>query len=303
MTIAATLSRKPRPARRLASTDRPYRAWSAGWFTLLVPGLVVLSLVFVLPLVFLAANSLHPGAGMGQVGPEWTLANYVRFLGDPFYLGILVDTMVIGLIVVSICAVIGYPVAYFLARTRSRWRGTLTFIVIAPMLISVVVRNLGWLPVLGDSGLINWLLLSTGLTAQPVKLVYNLTGVIIGLVHALSPFMILSLVTVIRRIEPELEEAAINLGAGPFETFWRVVLPLSRPGLLAGGLLVFTLSVAAYITPAMMGGKRVLVMAVYVEQQIRSVLNYPFGATAAVVLLAVTTLCTLLALRVGRERQ
>lgn len=289
------------PAGRGAAFAR-LRMGRVGWFALLAPALVVLLLVFVLPLAFLASNSLHPGGSMGRIGPQWTLANYIRFLGDPFYLGILVDTLAVGLVVVAICAVIGYPVAYFLARTHSRWRGALTFAVLAPMLISVVVRNLGWLPVLGDSGLVNWLLLSTGLVSEPVKLVYNLTGVIIGLVHALSPFMIMSLITVIRGIPPELEEASTNLGAGPLETFWRVVLPLSRPGLLAGGLLVFTLSIAAYITPAMMGGKRVLLMAVFIEQQVRSVLNYPFGATASVVLLTVVILATLLALRVGRER-
>jgi len=291
----------PLPLPVIAARRRP--GARPGWFGLAVPAVVTLLLVFVLPLAFLASNSLHPGGSMGRIGPAWTLDNYLRFLGDGFYLGILLDTLAIGLLVVAICAVIGYPVAYFLARTRSRWRGALTFAVLAPMLISVVVRNLGWLPVLGDSGLVNWLLLSLGLTDQPVKLVYNLTGVVIGLVHALSPFMIMSLITVIRRIEPALEEASINLGAGPFETFWRVVLPLSRPGLLAGSLLVFTLSIAAYITPAMMGGKRVLVMAVFIEQQVRSVLNYPFGATAAVVLLSVVTAATLLALRIGRERQ
>lgn len=294
----ALFARLGREAKRLKSSSL-----KPGWFALLTPALLVLLLVFVLPLTFLASNSLHPGGSMGRVGSAWTFDNYLRFLGDPFYLGVLVDTLIVGLLVVAVCAVIGYPVAYFLARTRSRWRGALTFAVLAPMLISVVVRNLGWLPVLGDSGLVNWLLLSLGAIDEPLKLVYNFGGVVIGLVHALSPFMIMSLITVIRRIEPELEEAATNLGAGPFETFFRVVLPLSRPGLLAGSLLVFTLSIAAYITPAMMGGKRVLVMAIFIEQQVRSVLNYPFGATAAVVLLAVVIVAALLALRIGRERQ
>lgn len=273
-----------------------------GWFAALLPALVVLIAVFLAPIGFLVVNSLHPGGAMGRISPEWTLANYIRFLSDPFYLGILLETLIISVAVVAICATIGYPVAYFLARTRSRWRGVLVFAVVAPMLISVVVRNLGWLPILGDSGLINWVLLNTGIVSSPVKLIYNTTGVIIGLVHALSPFMILSLVTAIRKIEPDLEEAARNLGAGRLETFWRVVLPLSRPGLLAGGLLVFTLAAAAYITPAMMGGKRVLVMALYIEQQVRSVLNYPFGATVSVVLLVVVGTASLLALRVGRER-
>ncbi|WP_439816306.1 ABC transporter permease [Zavarzinia sp. CC-PAN008] len=297
---------QPAPRGALAQGETTSaRRWRLGdpWVWLAAPAVIMLVFVFVAPLLALATNSLHPGASMGRIKPDWTLDNYVRFLSDPYYLGILLDTFVVGLLVVAVSATLSYPVAYYLARTRSRWRAVFSFVVVAPLLISVVVRNLGWIPVLGDSGLINWLLLSSGLTEKPVKLVYNEFGVVLGLVHSLSPLMILSLANVIRRIEPEIEEASINLGATPFETFWRVILPLSRPGLLAGGLLVFTLSISAYITPAMMGGKKVLVMALLIEQQIRSVLNYPFGATVAVVLLVVTAGLTVLALRVGRERE
>ncbi|MFT4268432.1 MAG: ABC transporter permease [Xenophilus sp.] len=275
---------------------------AAGHLLLLAPALALLLVVFVAPLLALAVNSLHPGASMGRVGPEWTLANYLRFFSDRFFLEMLLDTLLVGLAVVAISIPISFPVAYFLARTHSRWRGVLSFAVLAPLLISVVVRNLGWLPILGDSGFINWLLSITGATAQPVKLIYNLTGVLIGLVHALCPFMIMSLTTVIRKIGPELEEASTSLGANPFQTFFQVILPLSRPGLLAGSLLVFTLSISAYITPAVMGGKRVLVMAVFIEQQIRTVLNYPFGATASVLLLLATACATWLALKAGKEQ-
>lgn len=274
-----------------------------GWGGFILPALFVLVIVFVLPIGQLAMNSFHRNAGMGIVDPVWTLQNYVKFLSDPFYYGILVETFGLGIIVVSICMVIGYPTAYFLARTRSRWRGALIFLVVSPLLISVVIRNLGWLPVLGSSGLVNWALISTGVLASPVQLINNYTGVVIGLVHALSPFMILSLMTVIQRIEPEIEEASINLGASPFETFWRVVLPLSRPGLLAGYLLVFTVVLSAFTTPGMMGGNRVLVMSVYISQQIRTVLNYPFGAMAAVVLMMVTAALTIVALKLPGERK
>jgi putative spermidine/putrescine transport system permease protein len=197
----------------------------------------------------------------------------------------------------------GFPVAYFLARTRSRWRGVLIFVVVSPLLISVVIRNLGWLPVLGSSGVVNWVLLNLHIVSEPVRMISNYTGVVIGLVHALSPFMILSLMTVIQRIEPEIEEASINLGASPFETFWRIVVPLSRPGVLAGYLLVFTVVLSAFTTPGMMGGNRVLVMSTYIGQQIRTVLNYPFAAMAAVILMLVTTITTLIALRLSGEKK
>jgi putative spermidine/putrescine transport system permease protein len=275
----------------------PRRLPKRGWGGLIVPALLVLLVVFVLPIGQLAVNSFHVKAGPGMIDRNWTLDNYIRFLTDPFYYGILFETFLLGIIVVSICLVIGFPVAYFLARTRSRWRGALIFVVVSPLLISVVIRNLGWLPVLGSSGIINWLLISLGILDEPVQLISNYIGVVVGLTHALSPFMILSLMTVIQRIEPEIEEASINLGANPFETFWRIVVPLSRPGVLAGYLLVFTVVLSAFTTPGMMGGNRVLVMSTYIGQQIRTALNYPFAAMAAIILMLVTTLMALVALR------
>jgi putative spermidine/putrescine transport system permease protein len=282
--------------------DGNERARGRAWLLLCLPALLVLVVVFVLPVAHLAAKSLHLDAGLGQVGPELTLANYVKFFADPFYLYILLDTFELGFIVVTICLVLGYPVAYFLARTRSRWRGIFLFLVVAPLLISVVIRNLGWLPVLGDNGLVNWALTGIGLIRKPLRLVNNFTGVVIGLVHTLLPFMILTLTTVIQRIEPDIEEAAINLGASPFETFWRVVFPLSRPGLLSGYLLVFTMAISAYTTPALLGGKRVLVMATYIDQQVRTVLDYALGATVAVILMLVAGAVTVVALRQDARR-
>ena len=273
------------------------------WALLLLPGLLFLVVVFLLPTAIMTSNSLHLSAGLGQFREGLSIENYVAFLTDFFYLEVLLDTFLLGLIVVTLCVVIGYPVAYFLARTTSGWRSTLVFLVVAPLLITNVIRNLGWLPILSNSGLVNSALLGIGIVDEPLKLVGNFTGVVIGLVHALLPFMILSLMAVIQRIEPELEEASINLGAGPLGTFWRVLLPLSRPGLLAGYLFVFTIAISAFVTPGMLGGKRVLVMATYIEQQFRSVLNYAFGATAAVILLVVAGGLTLLALRLSSKAE
>jgi putative spermidine/putrescine transport system permease protein len=273
------------------------------WSILLIPGLITLTAVFFLPMLLLASNSFHANAGLAQISPTWTLENYINFVTDPFYLGILFDTFVLGGIVVTICMFIGYPVAYVLVRSRWRWKTMLVFLVVSPLMISTVIRNLGWIPVLGNNGLVNGALIGLGLLKQPVQLIGNYVGVVIGLVHALLPFMILSIMTVIERIEPELEEASISLGATPLVTFWRVLLPLSRPGVLSGYLLVFTIVMAAFVTPGMLGGKRVLVMSIFVEQQIRAVMNYAFAATAAVILMLSVGTLTFVALRLPGEDQ
>lgn len=268
------------------------------WLWLLLPTLVVLGCIFGLPLADLIAVSVHEMAGPAQVSDAITLQNYRAFLADPFFLVMLARTFWLGVVVVGCCLIIGYPVAYYLARTTSRWRGMALFLVIAPLLVSAIVRNIGWFPILSESGVVNWLLMSTGVVHTPLHLISNFTGVVVGLVHALLPLMILSLTTVIQRIEPDLEEAAANLGAGPFVVFWRVLLPLSLPGVVSGSLLVFALAISAYTTPAILGGNRVLVMSTYIAQQFRTVLDYPAGGTAAALLLLFAALLTVLALRV-----
>lgn len=267
------------------------------WAPWLLPMLAILAAIFAIPIVSLISVSFHLMSGPAQVGNQYTLANYRAFLGDPFFLRIILNTSLLGAFVVMCCLLIAYPVSYFLARTRSKWRGMLLFLVISPLLISAVVRNIGWFPILGESGLINWILTSLGIINQPLALIGNYTGVAIGLIHALSPFMILTLMTVIQRVDPELEEAAANLGAGPFESFLRVLLPLTLPGLVAGSLIVFTMAISAYTTPVIMGGGKVLVMATYIAQQFLTVLDYGMGAAAAAVLMIAAAVLTVGALR------
>jgi len=268
------------------------------WLWVLLPTLAVFALIFAAPLADLIVLSFHQMSGPAQVGAAYTLANYQAFVTDPFYLEMLLRTCGLGLMVTFGCLVAGYPVAYYLARTPSRWRGLALFLVIAPLLVSAIVRNIGWFPLLSQSGAVNWVLLKLGFISAPLLLINNFTGVVIGLVHALLPFMILTLTTVIQRIEGDLEEAAANLGAGPLQTFWRVLLPLSLPGVVSGSLLVFAMAISAYTTPAILGGNRVLVMATYIAQQFRTVLNYPAGGTAAALLLLFAAVLTVLALQV-----
>jgi putative spermidine/putrescine transport system permease protein len=271
---------------------------SRAWHLLLLPTGLLLGLIFIVPIADVILLSFHQSSGPGQVDDQVTLVNYQSFITDTFFLAILLRTCAMGLLVVVCCLIIGYPVAYFLARTHSRWRGIALFLVISPLLVSAIVRNIGWYPLLGESGLVNSSLLKLGATNAPLQLISNFTGVVIGLVHALLPFMILTLTTVIQRIERDLEEAAANLGAGPIVVFCRVLLPLSIPGVVSGSLLVFTMAISAYTTPAILGGNRVLVMATYIAQQFRTVLDYPAGATAAALLLVFATLLTMLASRV-----
>lgn len=276
--------------------QRPIRG-ADPWMWSLLPALIVLGLVFGVPLAGLLSVSFHEMTGPAQMSASFTLENYTAFFGDPFYLRLMLETFRLGLLVVLCCLVIAYPIAYFLARTASRWRGMALFLVIAPLLVSSVVRNIGWYPILSEVGLVNSVLISLGVIAAPLTLINNFVGVVIGLVHALLPIMILTLTAVIQRIEVDLQEAAANLGAGPLLVFWRVLLPLSLPGVVAGSLLVFSMAISAYTTPAILGGNRVLVMAIYIAQQFRTVLNYPAGGTAAAALLLFTVLLTLLALR------
>jgi len=286
----AAIDRSAAPARTRRAADV--------WLWIVLPTTAVFCLIFATPILDLTALSFHAMTGPAQVGDAFTLANYRAFVTDPFYLQILLRTCWLGALVTLGCLVIGYPVAYYLARTSSRWRGMALFLVISPLLVSAIVRNIGWFPLLSESGLVNWALLKLGLIGAPLPLVNNFTGVVIGLVHALLPFMILTLTTVIQRIDADLEEAAANLGAGPLQAFWRVLLPLSLPGVVSGSLLVFTMAISAYTTPAILGGNRVLVMATYIAQQFRTVLNYPAGGTAAALLLVFAALLTLLALQV-----
>lgn len=260
------------------------------WGFTTIPGLLLLTGGFLIPMVMLGVFSVMHDASFGTVTGPATLRNYRAIVTDPFYLGVLGRTLGMGAVVTVCCACLGYPLAYFLVHTRTRWRGMLTFLMIMPLMISSVIRNIGWLPILGDHGAINFLLGKAGL--GPLVLMNNMTGVIIALVHALLPFMTLMLVAVMQSIRREVEEAAQTLGASPWRCFWRVVFPLSRGGLAAGSALVFSSAVSSYTTPLILGGGKVLVMSTFIAQQIQSVLHYAFGSAFTVVLFLIALVLT-----------
>jgi putative spermidine/putrescine transport system permease protein len=186
--------------------------------------------------------------------------------------------------------VVGYPVAYAIARAPAAWRGPLRLLLLAPLLVSVVVRTYGWVILLAGNGPLNAALLASGLIQEPLKLLFNETGVTIGLLHVFLPTLVLATVGVIEGIDRATEEAAASLGSPPWRTFLEVTLPLSLPGVVAGSMLVFSLTIAAYVTPALLGGPSLLLLPTLIYQQVIVVLDWSFGAATATILLLASLL-------------
>ncbi len=272
------------------------------WGLFVIPAAMALAVLFIAPQTYLLLQSLHPNLGLGRVGTGWTLANYARVFSDAYYVSTLVRTIWISALTTLGCLATGYPLAYFLARTRTRARGLLTLLVIAPLLITIVVRSLGWIILLSDNGPVNAALQVLGITDRPVRFIYNQFGVVVGLIHALLPMMVLVLVGVIQQIDRSLEEAAADLGAGRAQTFARVVVPLSLPGIAAGCMLVFGVATSAYTTTVMLGGGRVLTAPVQIGQEFLMTLNYPIAASLSLIIAGGTFGLALISLRLSRAK-
>jgi putative spermidine/putrescine transport system permease protein len=266
------------------------------WILLAAPLAIFLAL-FLAPLVNLLVLSFFRFDRTTGALAEATAQNYVKFLSDPFYLGILWRTLKLALLTTVTTLLLGYPVAYHLTRCSGRKRAYLTLLIVAPLLVSVVVRSFGWLVILGPHGLVNSLLTGLGIVADPLRLLYTETAIVVGLTHVFLSFMVLSVAASLGRIDPALIRAAQNLGASERQAFVRVVLPLSLPGVAAGSLIVFTLAASAFITPALLGGPRVKVMSYLAYQQTLLLSDWPYGSAIAFILLALTGLCAFLYLR------
>jgi putative spermidine/putrescine transport system permease protein len=255
----------------------------------IVPAALLFVLFFVLPFGVMAGLSLLSGNPVSNPNVGFTWRHYLRLLDSDLYVDALVATLRIAVVVTALSLAIGYPLAHLMARMRSRLgHALLLMAVIAPMLTGIVVRTFAWMTLLADRGVINTTLAWLGWINKPLPLMYNEFGVVVGLVHIYVPFMVLTLVGVIGRIDPALEEAARILGAGRLRAFLEVTLPLSLPGILAGSLLVFALSISAYVTPVLLGGSNVLTLPMLIYQQVSASFNLGFAGALGVVLLAVS---------------
>ena len=254
----------------------------------IAPTAVLFLLFFVLPFSVMALLSVLSGNPVSNPDVSFTARHYQRLFESDLYFDALVATLRIGAITTVIALAIGYPLAHWMARMRSRvGHALLLMAVIAPLLTGIVVRTFAWMTVLGDRGVINTTLHALGLIEKPLPLMYNEFGVIVGLVHIYVPFMVLTLVGVIGRIDRSLEEAARGLGASRTRTFIEVTLPLSLPGIVAGSLLVFALAISAYVTPVLLGGNSVLTVPMLIYQQVSASFNLGFAGALGAVLLAV----------------
>ncbi|MFN8590585.1 MAG: ABC transporter permease [Thermomicrobiales bacterium] len=243
---------------------------------------LVIAVLFLLRFSF---NGWESGRGMY---PDWTLSNYQEFVSDPYFRGIFFKTLRLALTVTLVALLLGYPFAYFLAQSRGWVRNVLLLVVITPLLIDVLVRAYGWLILLGDRGLLNQTLIALRVRDEPLMLLYTEVSVVIELLHETLPFMVLPIAAVLEKIDPSLREAGQSLGADKFQTFLRVTLPLSLPGILAGTLLCFALTASAFVAPLVLGGGKVMVMSLLIRTQMSVLLNWPFAAAESIILVALT---------------
>ena len=251
---------------------------------------------FVAPLAVLVAVSLHADNELRV----WSLAQYARLLGETFTLRILGETLWLGAKSTLVCLLFAYPLAWIAVRAPARTRSVLLFLVVLPILTSVVVRTFSWIVILGKQGVLNSVALALGLIDEPVKLLFTETGVVMVLAQVQLPLIVLPLMTSLSRIDPNLASASEALGAGAWRTFLRVTLPLSVPGMIAGCILAFAACVTAFVTQTLIGGARLVYMPLFIYQQAVGANNWPL-ASAASVLFMIAVLAVVYALnRLGR---
>ncbi len=254
------------------------------------PALLLYAVLLLAPLIATALLSLHSFSLYKGIEDVYNFANYRDIFGDSYFYEIFGRTFRIALLVTLLSALIGAPEAYILNRMRSPWRGIFLLVALGPLLISVVSRTLGWALLFGSTGVVNQGLMALGVIREPLQFMYSETGVVIALTHVLVPFMMISVWASLQRLDPQIENAAISLGASPLTVLRRIVLPQALPGILSGGIITFALSASAFATPAIIGGRRLKVAATLAYDEFLNTLNWPLGAAIAMLLLVANIL-------------
>ncbi|MBD7989572.1 ABC transporter permease [Ochrobactrum sp. Sa2BUA5] len=279
--------------RRALNRQQKYESWSMVRLT--IPALAIVGILMVAPLLWLLSMSFV------DVNGEYGLGNFRLFFSEPVYIEMFLNTFKIALIVTVICLLLGYPVAYLMSILAPKWAGLLMLAVLVPFWTSGLVRTFSWLIILQRNGLVNKSLQGLGLINQPLALVNNTTGVVIGMVHIMIPFLVLPLYASMKAIDANLMRAAANVGSSPTYAFLRIFFPLSMPGLVAGAIMVFVMCLGFYITPALLGGGKVKMIAQRIEEMISLYPTWGPAAALAVLLLAMTALCLWISLVLVRR--
>ena len=266
-----------------------------------MPSLAWLGIFFFIPLLLVLVISFAARGTYG--GVEWTfsLANYATLL-DPLYLTIFVRSLALALATTVVCLLLGFPLAYYIARAPLRWQGIWLLLVMIPFWTNFLVRTYAWMFILRTEGLMNTVLMNLGLIASPVEILYTDAAILIGLVYGYLPFMVLPLYAALARLDYSLVEAAWDLYASGWKVFWRVILPLTKPGVIAGCILVFIPSLGAFITPDLLGGARSMMLGNLIQHEYLVVRDWPFGSAISFVLMALVLLGIMAYLEVERGR-
>jgi putative spermidine/putrescine transport system permease protein len=263
---------------------------------LLAPATIFIAISLFAPLAILFRYSLNDFVPETKTMVEaLTAANYAKFFTDSYYMAALGTTVKVALLVTAVCLVMGFPLAYVVARTQSRWKHLLIIAIVLPLFVGNSVRAAGWMVVFGNKGFFNASLMGLGLISRPFEIMFTEKAVIIGIIAVNLPFMVLSLQSVIEGIDRAVEEAAFSLGAPPLTMFRRVLWPLALPGILAGTILTFILAMNAYATPFLLGGPLFKMMAPVIYNEFTQKTNWPFGGAIAFILMSVTLSLTLIA--------
>jgi putative spermidine/putrescine transport system permease protein len=299
--MSVTTTREPLPGSALPNQPRPrrkrsYQSVSVWW---ILPSALFLLVFFVVPLIENIGKSIALSA---MIGPGTEQAPYAKLFLDPFYLWVTAQTVMLSVGVTAICVLVGYPIALFLVRHAGRWSSLVIFLLIAPLLTSIIMRTFGWRVLFARRGLFNETLLWLGWADQPLNFLNGPLPAVIGLVHVLVPFMVLSIASVLRQIDPGLEESARLLGASRFQAFLRVTLPLSLDGIGTGAILVFLLANGSFVTLLLLGGGSIQTLPLLIYQQFNTTRDFAFAAAMSNVLLVVALGCLYLQLRLLRRR-
>jgi putative spermidine/putrescine transport system permease protein len=277
--------------KRFTSGERGGWLWTA-------PAALLFAVVVLVPLIMTLLLTFYHWDGTAGIVPAFSLQNWQGVLGQSYYLQVFFRTFWYSLAATALTLVIGVPEAIIVNRMSAGWRRFSLFIILGPLLVSVVARTLGWTLLFGGAnGVVNQALMGLGLQARPIPFMFTPWGTIVALAHVLMPFMVLSVSAALQRLNPKVSDAATSLGAPPWTVMRRIVLPQIMPGILAGTIMVFALAASSFATPAMIGGRRLAVASTAIYDEFTNTLNWPLGAAIAVILLI-----ALVAIIVGSNR-
>jgi putative spermidine/putrescine transport system permease protein len=272
-------------------------------YLLTAPALVLYAVIVIVPLAMTVMLSFHDWSTVKGIQETFTLKSWKELFTDEYFREMFGRTLRISLWVTFICAAVGAPEAYILNRMSARWKGIFLLVILGPLLISVVARTLGWALLFGGAtGVVNKALLNLGVIASPIPFMFTETGVVVALSHVLMPFMVLAVWAALQRLDPQIENAAMSLGASHATVLRRVVLPQVMPGVLSGAIMVFALAASAFATPAIIGGRRLKVASTLAYDEFLNTLNWPLGAAVATLLLVALVATILVANRLVEKR-